>query len=42
MTLATGTQLGPYEDVAPLGAGGMGRPGGPRLRCMIIHIVRWI
>ena len=24
MTLATGTRLGPYEIVAPLGAGGMG------------------
>src|SRR5947199_5210509 len=24
MTLATGTKLGPYEIVAPLGAGGMG------------------
>ncbi|HEV2323161.1 MAG TPA: serine/threonine protein kinase, partial [Terracidiphilus sp.] len=24
MTLATGTKLGPYEIIAPLGAGGMG------------------
>ncbi len=24
MTLATGTKLGPYEILAPLGAGGMG------------------
>ena len=24
MTLAAGTRLGPYEIVAPLGAGGMG------------------
>ena len=24
MTLATGSKLGPYEIVAPLGAGGMG------------------
>ena len=24
MTLATGTRLGPYEILAPLGAGGMG------------------
>jgi len=24
MSLATGTKLGPYEVVAPLGAGGMG------------------
>lgn len=24
MTLTAGTQLGPYEIVAPLGAGGMG------------------
>jgi len=24
MTLAAGTRLGPYEVVAPLGAGGMG------------------
>jgi len=24
MTLATGTQLGPYEIVSPLGVGGMG------------------
>ena len=24
MTLASGTRLGPYEIVAPLGAGGMG------------------
>jgi len=24
MSLATGTRLGPYEVVAPLGAGGMG------------------
>ena len=24
MTLTSGTQLGPYEIVAPLGAGGMG------------------
>jgi len=24
MTLATGSRLGPYEIVAPLGAGGMG------------------
>jgi len=24
MTLASGTKLGPYEIVAPLGAGGMG------------------
>jgi hypothetical protein len=24
MTLATGTKLGPYEIVGPLGAGGMG------------------
>jgi hypothetical protein len=25
MTLVAGTTLGPYEIVAPLGAGGMGR-----------------
>jgi hypothetical protein len=25
MTLATGTKLGPYESLAPLGAGGMGK-----------------
>ena len=25
MTLASGTKLGPYEIVAPLGAGGMGQ-----------------
>ena len=24
MTIATGTQLSPYEIIAPLGAGGMG------------------
>ena len=24
MTLSSGTQLGPYEIIAPLGAGGMG------------------
>jgi hypothetical protein len=24
MTLATGTRLGPYQIVAPIGAGGMG------------------
>lgn len=24
MTLATGTKLGPYEIVSPLGSGGMG------------------
>ena len=24
MTLATGTKLGPYEIISPLGAGGMG------------------
>ena len=24
MTLSTGTRIGPYEIVAPLGAGGMG------------------
>jgi serine/threonine protein kinase len=24
MTLATGTRLGPYEIVSPIGAGGMG------------------
>jgi hypothetical protein len=28
MQLATGTKLGPYEIVAPLGAGGMGEPVG--------------
>jgi hypothetical protein len=26
MTLAAGSKLGPYEIVAPLGAGGMGGP----------------
>ena len=28
MTLSIGTQLGPYEILSPLGAGGMGRTGG--------------
>jgi len=27
MTLNAGTKLGPYEIVAPIGAGGMGEPG---------------
>ena len=32
MSLAVGTRLGPYEIVAPIGAGGMGKvaiAGGP-------------
>ncbi len=28
MTLSTGTKLGPYEILAPLGAGGMGEDHG--------------
>lgn len=30
MALTPGTRLGPYEIVAPLGAGGMGTACGPR------------
>jgi hypothetical protein len=37
MTVAAGTKLGPYEIVAPLGAGGMGEP-----RRQIGHVVRTV
>ena len=29
MTLAAGSHIGPYEIVAPIGAGGMGSASGP-------------